>query len=305
MRSALKRLIELEDQNGPNPAIANSWTDAIADARTALLKTPGQTNPIDEDEIVDLESSLWVTARSLDHFGQCHVVPPALLFRAAELISKQDARIDELESLVQESTDIGHVEWIYNRLIHVYNESPNVDYMLRLRSIIEKNGTALAESGGEGPSLADVRQLCVDNELSLFVDSSDFDTVVVAISEIVRTALTSWGNLVTSPATESGVDKWYPDFADWLERKMPEGTVIGDPLWWASKIADRIICTPALLQQVSIPTVPEPKRVEGVGGLVEELELMVNRAADARQFGDAHFLSRAVTLLQQLQTEQL
>ena len=33
-------------------------------------------------------------------------------------------------------------------------------------------------------------------------------------------------------------EKWYPRFADWLEQEMPEGTVIGDPLWWASKIAD-------------------------------------------------------------------
>ena len=166
-------------------------------------------------------------------------------------------------------------------------------------------GRAALKAEPEGPSLADIRQLCVDNELLMFVHAADFDTVVVAILEIVRTALSRWGNLVTSPATELGVDKWYPDFADWLEREMPEGTVIGDPLWWASKIADRIICTPALLQQVSTPTAPEPKRVEGVGELVEELRLMANRAADARQFGDAHFLSRAVALLQQLQTEQI
>lgn len=33
-------------------------------------------------------------------------------------------------------------------------------------------------------------------------------------------------------------DEWYPAFAEWLEREVPEGTVIGDPLWWASKIAD-------------------------------------------------------------------
>jgi hypothetical protein len=33
-------------------------------------------------------------------------------------------------------------------------------------------------------------------------------------------------------------EEWYSRFADWLEREMPEGTVIGDPLWWASKIAD-------------------------------------------------------------------
>jgi hypothetical protein len=33
-------------------------------------------------------------------------------------------------------------------------------------------------------------------------------------------------------------EEWYSRFGDWLEREMPEGTVIGDPLWWASKIAD-------------------------------------------------------------------
>jgi hypothetical protein len=40
-----------------------------------------------------------------------------------------------------------------------------------------------------------------------------------------------------------------------------------------------------------------PQRVEGVGELVEELELMANCAADACRFGDAHFLTRAATRL--------
>ena len=40
------------------------------------------------------------------------------------------------------------------------------------------------------------------------------------------------------PEGPTDEEKWYPGFADWLEREMPEGTVIGDPLWWASKIAD-------------------------------------------------------------------
>jgi hypothetical protein len=68
--------------------------------RTALLSeidnTTSQTNPIDEKELIDLVSSLWVTANSLDHFGQCHEVSPGLLRRASEFISKQDARISEL-----------------------------------------------------------------------------------------------------------------------------------------------------------------------------------------------------------------
>jgi len=68
--------------------------------RTALLReidnTANQTNPLDEKELIDLVSSLWVTANSLDHFGQCHEVSPGLLLRASEFISKQDARISEL-----------------------------------------------------------------------------------------------------------------------------------------------------------------------------------------------------------------
>lgn len=40
------------------------------------------------------------------------------------------------------STDQKHLEWIYDRLIHVHNESPNVDYMLRFRGIIDGGGAA-------------------------------------------------------------------------------------------------------------------------------------------------------------------
>ena len=49
------------------------------------------------------------------------------------------------------SNDQKHLEWIYDRLIHVYSESPNVDYMLRFRGIIDGSGAALAaEPVGEG-----------------------------------------------------------------------------------------------------------------------------------------------------------
>ena len=51
------------------------------------------------------------------------------------------------------STDQKHLEWIYDRLIHVYSESPDVDYMLRFREIIDGSGAAtvpaaLAADGG-------------------------------------------------------------------------------------------------------------------------------------------------------------
>ena len=53
------------------------------------------------------------------------------------------------------------------------------------------------------------------------------------------------------PAIQSE-EGWYPSFADWLEREMPEGTVIGDPLWWASMIA-------TYLQRLAIQPVPTPE----------------------------------------------
>jgi hypothetical protein len=57
---------------------------------------------------------------------------------------------------------------------------------------------------------------------------------------------------------------WYPDFADWLKRQMPEGTVIGDPLWWASCIAAWLIAKATLGPKSS----PSPA---GDAGLVEEV----------------------------------
>jgi hypothetical protein len=71
----------------------------------------------------------------------------------------------------------------------------------------------------------------------------------------VRYALQTWRDHSTQPAAtrEAGPEpdaalaalklpkNWYQEFADWLEREMPEGTVIGDPLWWASRIADWLI----------------------------------------------------------------
>ena len=56
-----------------------------------------------------------------------------------------------------------------------------------------------AEPEGEGPSADDIRQLCVDNELLMFVDSSDSDTVVTAILEIAHAVLARWGTAVTPP----------------------------------------------------------------------------------------------------------
>lgn len=34
--------------------------------------------------------------------------------------------------------DRTHLKWIYNRLIEVHKENPNIDYMIRFKKIIEK-----------------------------------------------------------------------------------------------------------------------------------------------------------------------
>ena len=46
-----------------------------------------------------------------------------------------------------------------------------------------------------------------------------------------------------------------------------------------------------------------PTRVEGVGELALELELMADRAADDFWLGDAHFLSRAAAVIQNQEAE--
>lgn len=35
-----------------------------------------------------------------------------------------------------EESDIKHLEWIYDRMINVHGENPNVDYMLKMKSIL-------------------------------------------------------------------------------------------------------------------------------------------------------------------------
>ena len=53
--------------------------------------------------------------------------------------------------------------------------------------------------------------------------------------------------LRSSPPTVSD----YADFAAWLAREMPAGTIIGDPLWWAPLIARR--AAELLQRQAPVP----------------------------------------------------
>lgn len=34
--------------------------------------------------------------------------------------------------------DVKHLEWLYNRMLNVYNENPQYDYMIRFKAILDK-----------------------------------------------------------------------------------------------------------------------------------------------------------------------
>ena len=41
------------------------------------------------------------------------------------------------------TTDKEHLQWIHNRIVEVYGESENVDFLIRMRKIIDKQETEL------------------------------------------------------------------------------------------------------------------------------------------------------------------
>jgi len=41
-------------------------------------------------------------------------------------------------------TDNAFLHWIFDRLVHVYGENPSVDYMERMKSVVENQGRAVA-----------------------------------------------------------------------------------------------------------------------------------------------------------------
>ena len=99
----------------------------------------------------------------------------------------------------------------------------------------------------------------------------------------------------TPPAPEAGdvgEDRWYPGFADWLKREMPEGTVIGDPLWWASKIAS-YLTREARLAAPKIPAEGE------AGEVVEWLRQRCNLMNPKYEGYEIVMLTRTYTLLEQ------
>lgn len=76
-----------------------------------------------------------------------------------------------------------------------------------------------------------------------------------------RAALARWGRPAPAPAGEAGeLVADHAAFAAWLAREMPPGTIIGDPHWWAPRIARRAASL-LKLQAAPVPLLPEAAQV--------------------------------------------
>ncbi len=84
-------------------------------------------------------------------------------------------------------TDVEFLKWIEERLIHVYKESPNVDFIHRLRSIIDNMGL-VGDASGVREALLEAREYAPRRD---------------GIVERIDAALSA---LSASPAAPRGVD---------------------------------------------------------------------------------------------------
>jgi len=52
---------------------------------------------------------------------------------AVKMVEKQKTAEKE-----HKEDNYNHLDWMYNRMIHVHNENPNYDYMVKFKEIINK-----------------------------------------------------------------------------------------------------------------------------------------------------------------------
>ena len=74
-----------------------------------------------------------------------------------------------------------HLQFIYNRLVNVYGENPNVDYMLRLKIIldeieIEEISNSISRINNENNGKSEIIVKCVDNCSCMSVDKFNDET---------------------------------------------------------------------------------------------------------------------------------
>jgi hypothetical protein len=63
------------------------------------------------------------------------------------------------------------------------------------------------------------------------------------------------------PAVDATNEEWFANFSEWLAREMPAGTVIGDPEWWAPRIAAELLTIATEMKEVE--PVPVAERLPG------------------------------------------
>ena len=111
------------------------------------------------------------------------------------------------------------------------------DLIKRLADELDHYRQLLMGDGRETHALATEARAFLAQHESIGDRIAKADAAIEASMERVRAIASSYPARVYLAQPEPE-EEWYSRFGDWLEREMPEGTVIGDPLWWASKIAD-------------------------------------------------------------------
>jgi hypothetical protein len=86
----------------------------------------------------------------------------------------------------------------------------------------------------------DFRALCAELVEKIDYTWGDIPGDVLELMNAARVALAAeqqgpqWSTL---PSDEG----WFIDFAKWLAREMPPGTVISNPMWWAPRVARAVL----------------------------------------------------------------
>ena len=98
--------------------------------------------------------------------------------------------------------------------------------------LITRARAALAQPEAERPTTAELDALW----LATWSDATQSHDVAA----FARAVLARWGR-PEAQSEEPAKEEWFADFAAWLAREMPAGTVVADPLWWAPKIARAVL----------------------------------------------------------------
>jgi len=84
-----------------------------------------------EDEVKTL---IWMCAIGLAALAYSS----SLIVSVTRYFKKTLKELNQVKTTNNNWSDIDHLRWSYNRMKHTHKENPNYDYMIRLKSIIDK-----------------------------------------------------------------------------------------------------------------------------------------------------------------------